>query len=421
MHSRTHNLEDATTLPKASLLRVLEGVAVATRAPEAQVQRLNDTIRDIQPQQVHCKPMESSLWAVTGISHQHPSFTQWYRMLADDLETNEDGVRQLAQVTLAVALLRERARCNLVVDRTGIDKIWSLIYDAIVSAPGTVLHFTVARSAQGFLSIPLCSLLENGQIDELWRLHAWMPDYERGAEEVCIHAHQPFGQSWILLGSGTDHTFEIDDPDDPSLATHAVYEPYYTSEPGKQSANASNYQTFQIASTVRNTGRLLRVKPTAQSSHSRDMTYSVPGGVYHRSEVPGNRLHATLFVFDSQRGFDINAGVVGPEDGWEYVQPRDPAGLTAEVIAQIVNATRRWEQTREEIAEGDKEHPTAMGYYRFFRGLGLLRAGRRDDAMQYLRPTDGYAPEQTFNQEPSPEHQGYVQQLQQLGIVTDVV
>ncbi|KAJ4985132.1 hypothetical protein SVAN01_09359 [Stagonosporopsis vannaccii] len=416
MHLKFHDLEDATPLPTASLLRVLEGVAVATKAPEGKVRILSETIRHARPEAICYRSSEISPKAITDIGLQHPSFTQWRQLMTDAPEINEDGVRELAQVTFAVGLLRERARRNLVIDTASLDKIWNLIYDAIISASGAVLQFTVARSAQGFFSIPLCSLLEKGHIDELWRLHAWMPDNQRGAEEVCIHAHQPFGQSWTLLGSGTDHTFEVDKPDDPSLATHAAYEPYYLSESGKQSTGASGYQTFQIASTVRNTGKLLRVKPITQSSHSRDMTYSVPGGVYHKSDVPGHRLHATLFVFDSQRGFDINAAVIGPKHGWEYIQSRDPAGLTAEVIAQIVHATRRWEQRYGTVAQGDKEHPTPLAYYKLFRGLGLLRAGRRDDATQYLKSTEGDALEQVFSQEPSQEHHHYIQELRQLGL-----
>jgi hypothetical protein len=124
-------------------------------------------------------------------------------------------------------------------------------------------------------------------------------------------------------------------------------------------------------------------------------------------------------VFDSQRGYDTNAAVLGPKSGGEWMQPRDPADLTAEVIARMVDATRRWEQTHETTLEGDDEHPKVLGYYRLFRGLGLLRAGLRDDAMQYLRPSEGSSPEQAFLQEPSQEHQGYVQKLHELGIAAN--
>lgn len=420
MDSQLNGLEDETAIPKASLLRVLEGVAVATKASDRQVQTLNDTIQRFEPDQIDCQMVGNCQRAAVDTNNHSPSFSQWCRVMVGNPEISGEGVRQLVQVTLAVALLRERSRRDLVVDTTSINKIWSLIHDAIVSTSETALRFTVSRSAQGFLAVPLCSLLENGRIDELWRLHTWLPDGQRGvSEEVCIHAHQPFGQSWTLMGSGTDCTFEVDDPGDPSLTTHAAYECCYMSESGQQSTGASGYQTFQLTSTIRNTGRLLRVKPFNQLSHSRDMTYSVPGGAYHRSVVSGSRLHATLFVFDSQRGYDTNAAVLGPKDGGEWVQPRDSADLTAEVLARMVDATRRWEQTHKTTPEGDDEHPTILGYYRFFRGLGLLRAGHRDDAMQYLRPAEWSAPEQAFLQDPSQEHQGYIRKLHELGIAAN--
>ncbi|USP73294.1 hypothetical protein yc1106_00568 [Curvularia clavata] len=417
MLSKISRLEDETAIPKASLLRVLEGVAVATKAPDKQVQMLNDLIRGFKTNQIDENMHESCRRTAVDPENQSLSFSQWCLVIAGKPQIFAEGVRQLTQVTLAVALLRERSRRELPVDTTRINEIWSLIHDAIVSASATVLKFTVSRSAQGFLAVPLCSLLENGCIDELWRLHTWLPDGQRGiSEEVCIHAHQPFGQSWTLLGSGTDCTFEVDEPEDLSLTTHAAYECCYMSESGHQSAGASGYQTFQLTSTIRNTGRFLRVKPLNQLSHSRDMTYSVPGGAYHRSLVAGNKLHATIFVFDSQRGYDDNAAVLGPKDGDEWVQPRDPADLTAVVLAQIVDAARKWEQKHETASKGKDEHPTILAYYNLFRGLGLLQSGRRDDAMHCLRPIGGSTPEQAFLQEPSQEHQSYIQKLRELGI-----
>ncbi|CAN9157477.1 unnamed protein product [Alternaria alternata] len=420
MVPRLNGLEDETAIPKSSLLRVLEGVAVATKAPDEQVRMLNDMIQRFEPDQINYKMEGDYQGATVDIRNHSHSFSQWWRLMAEIPELSTEGVRQIVQITLAVALLREKSRRDLLVDTTSIDKIWALIHDAIVSASDTALRFTVSRSAQGFLAVPLCSLLQAGRIDELWRLHTWLPDGQRGvSDEVCIHAHQPFGQSWTLLGSGKDCTFEVDEPEDPFLTTHAAYECCYMSESGQQSAGASGYQTFQLTSTIKNTGRLLRVKPSNELLHSRDMTYSVPGGTYHRSVVSGSRLHATLFVFDSQRGYDNNAAVLGPKNGVEWMQPRDPADLTAEVLARIVDATRRWEQAHEMTPEGDDEHPTIIGYYRFFRGLGLLRAGSRDQAMQYLRPADEPALEQAFLQDFSQEHQGYIQKLRELGITAN--
>jgi hypothetical protein len=85
--------------------------------------------------------------------------------------------------------------------------------------------------------------------------------------------------------------------------------------------------------------------------------------------VSGSRPHATLFVFDSSSGYEDNAAVLGPKDGGELLQLRDPVGITPEALAQIVDAMRRWEQQHEAKSQGDVEHDTIMGYYRLFRGM----------------------------------------------------
>lgn len=135
-----------------------------------------------------------------------------------------------------------------------------------------------------------------------------------------------------------------------------------------------------------------------------------------RLSPPGHRKHATLFAFDSHRDFKVNAAVVGPKEGSEYVQPRDPADLTAEVVVQIVHATRRWEQANGEMADARDDYSVPMGYYRFFRGINLLRVGHRDESMQYLQPPGEDALEHIFSKEPTEEHQNYIKQLRQLEV-----
>ncbi|KAL6907341.1 hypothetical protein GGI43DRAFT_397150 [Trichoderma evansii] len=397
--------DENTSITASSLLLVLEGVAVATKAPSKYVQPLAQWLQQRQHISDPANDPDVAL-----------PFREWLAAMISNPQSFNDGTRQLVQVTLAVALLREKARGGRDLDAASIDSIWGPIHDAIISARDTELQFTVSRSAQGFLAVPLCSLVKDGRIQELWRLHTWLPDGQRGvSEEVCIHAHQPYGQSWILLGSGTDCTFDVDTPADPSLTTHALYECCYAAADGKQ--NGTGYQTHQMSSTIRNTGKLVRVTPTSRVSHSRDMTYSVPGGAYHRSIVPGGRLHATLFVFDAHRGYDDAAAVLGPKDGGEWVQPRDPDGITAEVLAQIVNATRKWEQAHGIASEGDDEHDTVMGYYRFFRGMALLKDQHQESALQYLNPPQKCTPAQAFAHEPSMQHQEYIKELMNAGVV----
>lgn len=405
---------DETTIPAASLIRVLEGAAVATKAPDNYVQPWATWLRQYGVAGGNDSPLGVSAADNKVAMGAVLSFGEWRNNFESCSEYNTEGVQQLAQIVLAVALLRERSRRNLGLDSECLDTISGLVFEAIINAESTQLTFSVNRSAQGFLAVPLCSLLSNGRIEELWRFHTWAPDGQRGIdEEVCIHAHQPFGQSWILLGSGTDYTYEVDAPEDLSLTTHAAYQCCYASTDGKQTG--SGYQTHQMSSTIRPTDRLLRLTPGPNVTHTRDMTYSVHGGAYHRSVVSGKRLHATFFAFDSERGYDDDASVLGPKSGSEYIQLRDPAGITPIALAQMAKATRKWEQRHDVASDNQEEHPTVLAYYQFFRGLGHLRAGRREDAMRYLSPSQGPTPLQSFAREPTAEHRDYIKQLVAVG------
>lgn len=74
------------------------------------------------------------------------------------------------------------------------------------------------------------------------------------------------------------------------------------------------------------------------------MTYTIPAGVFHNTEVAPDLIHATLFFFDSKRGFHERAPVIGPVNGETHIQLRDPAGISAATLARVVDAVRQWEQ-----------------------------------------------------------------------------
>ncbi|KAJ0116661.1 hypothetical protein J7T55_009811 [Diaporthe amygdali] len=388
---------DETSIAAASLLRLLGGVAVATNADNENVQPLAQWLR-------HYSTSAHDFALPIG---------KWWTAFTFSSENNKPGIHQLAQVTLAVALLQEKARRGLEVDAASLDIIWGLIHEAIVGAQETKLQFLVSRNAQGFLAVPLCSLIQEGRIEELWRLHTWLPDGQRGDPEVRIHAHQPFGQSWSLLGSGTNCEFKVDSPDDASLTTHAAYECCYTYTGEHDSRTGPGF--LQMRSTIRSTGRLVRVTPVSRELHTRDMSYSVPAGAYHQSTVSGSRMHATLFVFDAHRGYDDNAAVLGPKDGNGLAESGDADGITPQALARTVDAVRDWEKEQEVMLGGNDEHPTVIGYYRFFCGSGLLQAGRREDALQYFNPPKGGTPAHAFAREPSQQHRAYIKTLIEAG------
>ncbi|TKA80857.1 hypothetical protein B0A55_02328 [Friedmanniomyces simplex] len=65
------------------------------------------------------------------------------------------------------------------------------------------------------------------------------------------------------------------------------------------------------------------------------------------TEVAPEFLHATLFYFDSSRGFVQTAPVLGPKDAESSTQLRDAAGIDALTLAGKVESVRAWEEVLE--------------------------------------------------------------------------
>lgn len=413
---------DETRLSVAQLLRVLKGVAVATKAHKDIVKPLAAWISQHDARHcAHTSQGSSDIQDVAvddnqSLSGDTQSIQAWIAGIAYNSLTDDEELRQLAKLTLGVAILRELSLCGRDHKPGDLDKIWCLIHDALTGPQGKKFHFTTSRSAQGFLTVPLCSLIQEGRIDELFRFHVWLPDGERGMAEVAIHAHQPFAQSWVLAGYGTNQTYEIEGANDFSSATYAEYIPRWSD--GKQAS--STYKTHQTSSTVTNTGKFVRVTPVRREEHTHDMTYSVPAGVHHQTIVPSGRFHATLFFFDSKRGFSQNASVIGPKEGKDYTQLRDTATMTSFALAQMTNATRSWEKSKNLRSVNDEEHSTVIGYYRYFQGLALLQAGQHADALKQFN-SSGWPPVHAFCKDPTDEHRHYLRALIEAGADLDGV
>ncbi|KAJ9143126.1 Tetratricopeptide repeat protein 28 [Pleurostoma richardsiae] len=263
--------------------------------------------------------------------------------LAKSFENSDGELRHLANLVLGVALLRQKSREGIAVTSADLELIWGVIRDAVTGLAALRPSYAASRSAQGFLSTPLCSLIEEGRIDELLRLHVWLPDGRRGHADFAIHSHQPFAQSWILAGEATDSSYAVGPATDPVTATHAEYSLAWN-DGGKEDAN---YKTHQTYSVVVNSGKLVNATHTRSEVHSGNMSYSIPAAAFHTSQVEPDVLHATLFFFDSQRGFVQEAGVLGPKDAKSLTQLRDPAGVTPAALVGMVETVRSWENLME--------------------------------------------------------------------------
>ena len=189
------------------------------------------------------------------------------------------------------------------------------------------------------MAVPLCSRVKDRCIDELLRLHVWLPDRQRGSAEFAIHSHQPSTPSWILAGEGKDDSYKVEDAPDSSIATYAKYALAWSDSQNLSTA----YKTHQTSSVVVNTGNLVFGMPTDSALHTRDMDHSISAAKFHQPEVLPNIVHGTLFFFDVSRGSEKDACVLGPKDEESFTQPRDPAGITPAALASMVDAVRSWE------------------------------------------------------------------------------
>ncbi|KAK4215231.1 hypothetical protein QBC37DRAFT_128730 [Rhypophila decipiens] len=402
-------MENLLFISLSDVLQVLPGVIAAARAPE------------------ETAALATKLMTNASSKSNNPLQTvqQWYTAV-DAVSTKTGGeppgdtellqATQLANLALAVTFVRLKSREDIPISPDELGYIWKLIHQALTSSSTRSL-FSASRSAQGFLTVPLCSLLNGKDIDQLFRLHVWLPDSNRGNPDFAVHSHQPYIQAWILAGEGTDHSFKVEPTSDPEKATHAEYTLSWKSSSSAQpdpsndnkSSNDNSYKTHQASSTAMNTGKLVRAECTASTVHARDTSYSVPAGQHHQSEISPTAFHATLCFFDSKRGFIRDAPALGPvKDTISHTQPRDPGNSTPSSLATQVQSVRTWEDLiaqgqnharRAELEEGlrcyntamatcsDSQFPIAMRYIHLFEGhIGCLyrRFGRYEAAEGWL-------------------------------------
>jgi tetratricopeptide (TPR) repeat protein len=249
----------------------------------------------------------------------------------------DDGVRQSLNLAIALAFLIQSGRQHFDVTPSDLHFVWTLIYGALLCDS---IHFKVNRSALGYHSVPLWSHAKDGNIDELFRLHVWIPDdHEKRTPLTNIHTHQAFSQGWILTGLGTDYVHDIK-PADINNATHTEFNIAWNKD---KSADNDRITQQSASSTMTNMGSLVRAVPGSRRPHSRGMSYTVPAGKYHSLDVNPGELHATLFFFDSQRGFQLDAPALGPINGSILTLPRTAPGATAAQLAKTVDCLRQWE------------------------------------------------------------------------------
>ena len=356
----------------SAYLTMLEGVAVATKTSEEDEKLVARWILSYETQH------SSSTSELTHEDHvsNTRSFNAWRTSIASHFSEQDENSRQLANLALAITFVREKCRQGQNINATALAVVWNSIYGALASPRLTRPFGCTNNSAKGlFLIVPLCSLVEDGYIKELFRLHVWLPNHPRPIPEFAIHAHQAFAQSWILAGKGIDHSYKAELVADPTVATHAEY----SNEWSKGKAYRTDTQTAKIW----NTGDLVTVTETNVAAHTRDMTYTIAAGAYHMSEVPSDILHATLFFFDSRREFVKDARVLGPKDGDSFSHTRDPtishslpdsASVTPTALAQLVETIRSWEMLKWKGQQHSQKNEIEQALQALNSALGLCES-----------------------------------------------
>lgn len=352
----------------SGVLTTLPGVIAAAKASEMTAALANQLLTNASKSD----PLQTLDEWLAAIQTEPEAVVS--RDLSDDLLVALD----LSGLALAITFVRQKSRQDITITPDELALVWRLIHQALTRPPPTQSPlFSASRSAQGFLTVPLCSLLNNGKdIDQLFRLHVWLPDGHRGNPDFAVHSHQPFIQAWILAGEGTDHSFKVEPVTDPEQATHAEYTLTWkaasSSSPSTpaQGKDDTAYKTHQASSTAVNTGKLVRAECVQSTLHKRDTSYAVEAGAHHRSQVSPVTFHATLCFFDAHRGFIRDAPALGPiKDTPSFTQNRDPAGATPSSLASMVESVRAWEslieqgQThsrRAELEEGLRCYNTAI-------------------------------------------------------------
>jgi hypothetical protein len=264
-------------------------------------------------------------------SHHVASLQEWQARIETSLE-GDLYTKEVAELLLGVAYLHVQGRYNQEVDA---DLAWNLIRKALV---GPYCHGPCHRSPQCFWALHLCSLMrDEGKTDELYRVHVWLPDGDRPDPGFQIHSHQAFAQSWILAGQGTDRRFAIT-PSEKHDATHAEYGVTQNFETVTTKSGRS--VSRRVSSTISNAGRYVSAIQTDSELHTRGMMYTIPAGHFHTTGIALDAFHATLFVFDSARGWDEGAPVLGPKDGTSFTNIRFQEEKTASFIVQAIDAER---------------------------------------------------------------------------------
>ena len=360
-------------IPSSILLQVLEGVVAATDMSEQDAAVVAEFISSIRLPDIHSGDPNVPLTL---------SFLDWTAAIYFNImdTEGEDDMRRLAYLVLAIALLREASRATdgKVVD-DDLEIAWDLIQSVLTDRLLTRPRFNISRSPQGSLVVPLYTLTKDGNVDEVFQLEVWLPNEQKEIEDNTVHAYQACAWSWALAGEGTAYRYAVEPVADPPLATHAEY--VQTCNDGKNIVTSQ--MIHPTSSVISNTRKLICATSTHSAVHSRDMSWSIPAGTFHRTEVSADILYAKLSFLTCRHGFGEDASLLGPRDGESFTLSHDFANMRPVALATVVKTVRRWEESMEGGKRSAEHGALSQALLSFNSALYLCQHGDMPNASYY--------------------------------------
>ncbi len=218
-------------------------------------------------------------------------------------------IKHLILVDYSLKSFKARRRINT-------QFVWRLIFDSLTFFKKA--NPKAGIGSQGFLSIELFRY-ESDKNRKILRLHIWDESFAsefKGNEygKYKVHSHLYNAQSHVLVGSISNHRYEVCEAKDTS--EESLYKIEWKSEKDDKGLTK---RTSELNIDLEN----VRLKKTTSETVTIGQEYSVSINEYH-STNSNSPLTATLFLFNSDEGLNDLSKVVGPkndpEPGFKYEQ-----------------------------------------------------------------------------------------------------
>jgi tetratricopeptide (TPR) repeat protein len=311
------------SIPLSTIKEGLQAVGSALNVSNDQVDVILRLITDEQGK--HAENLSCKAWLEAA-----------KRMPFDD--HNE---RQITNLAIALTSLRESRRQNLLVSATDLDQIWSVVKDALHCE---TLSWNILQCRDGSQALPLWSLVKDGRVQELFRLHIWLPGAVRVNSDSAMHMHQLFAQSWTLVGEGTCNTFSVTAAHD-DHGTHAEY-----TFDGNEAAEDETGEAYRVPSetaTITHTTKLFSLLPVKTELHTRNTSCCIPAGVFYATTVESDAIYAKILLLDSTSGYAMGVPILEPTIREANASHPQPLNINAANIADLITELRSWEVLQE--------------------------------------------------------------------------